>query len=163
VGGPERTFSPASERVVDGRVGSVDRRHKEGPPPPPPDAAADPEPGMIARMRRPLFVKYHSFAVCARSLPGITIGSRVKPDAPYSPLEQPGFSLALIYPSAQKGCSETLGSRSFSEVQVLSFVVRLLYDGGSEARNRRRSDRMSLVSREDPSYKLRHSAAHVLA
>jgi hypothetical protein len=34
---------------------------------------------------------------------GIIIGSRVKPDAPYSPLlEQPGFSLAPIHPSAWK-------------------------------------------------------------
>jgi hypothetical protein len=30
---------------------------------------------MIAKTRAPLFVKYHSFAVCTHCLPGITIGS----------------------------------------------------------------------------------------
>ena len=86
--GHARGLFPTSERGVDGRVGSVDRRYKEGPPPPPPDTAADPEPGMIAKMRGPqcpLSVKNPSFAVCACSLPGITIGYSVKLDASYSP------------------------------------------------------------------------------
>jgi hypothetical protein len=49
---------------------------------------------MIAMTRDTLSVKDHSFAVCADCLPGITIGSRVKLGAPYSPLqERPGFSL----------------------------------------------------------------------
>jgi hypothetical protein len=45
----------------------------EGRPPPPPDVAADPKPGMIAKIRGPISVKDHSFAVYARSLLGGTL------------------------------------------------------------------------------------------
>ena len=45
-----------------------------GQPPPPPDVAADPKPGMIAKIRSPLSVKDHSFAVYARCLLGGTLG-----------------------------------------------------------------------------------------
>jgi hypothetical protein len=63
-------------------------------------------------------VKNHSFAECARSLPGITIGSRVKPDAPTFPLlEQPGFSLALIHRSAWKVNSANFAQTAFSKVR----------------------------------------------
>jgi hypothetical protein len=45
---------------------------------------------------------------------GITIGSRVKPDAPDSPLlEQPGFSLASIHPTEQKRFSTNFAVTEF--------------------------------------------------
>jgi hypothetical protein len=120
---PERTSPQPRKRVVGGGGGSVDRRQR-GPAAPPPGVTADPEPGMIAKTRGPLSVKDHSFAVRAHRLPGITIESREKPGAPYSPLlEQPGFSLASIRPTeTQKGYSanfafKSLPLKAFSEVR----------------------------------------------
>jgi hypothetical protein len=76
-----------------------------GQPPPPPDVAADPEPGMIAMTRDTLSVKDHSFAVCADCLPGITIGSRVKLGAPYSPSRSGPAFLSSILECLNRGCA----------------------------------------------------------
>jgi hypothetical protein len=73
---------------------------------------------MIAKLRGPLSVKNHSFAVYACSLSGNTIGSRVKPDAPYFPplLEQPGFLLAPFTRPTQKQGSTNFALTAFYEV-----------------------------------------------
>jgi hypothetical protein len=84
-----------SEVRLDGVLGrSVHRRRKEGPPPPPPGVAADPKPGMIAKMRGPLSVKNHSFAVYARTRLGTTIRSSFS-RAPLIPLQ--GSAARLFY------------------------------------------------------------------
>jgi hypothetical protein len=60
---------------------------------------------MIAKTRGPLSVKDHSFGVCAHCLPGITIGTREKPGAPYSPLQERPASLSSILDRLQRGCA----------------------------------------------------------
>src|SRR5919112_2758528 len=86
-------------------------------PPPPPDAAADPEPGMIAKMRGPLSVKNHSFAVCARPLPVLQSAPEKSRALLISPLqEQPGFSLGSIH--------STDAEEIFSELLRVDGVLR---------------------------------------
>jgi hypothetical protein len=106
--GPERTFSPTSERMVDGRGGSVDRRQR-GSAASPSRCSGRPGAGHDSKDARSPLCERSLFAVCAHCLPDITIGSRVKPDAPYPPSwSSPALLLPLFTQLTQKGFSTRL-------------------------------------------------------
>jgi hypothetical protein len=92
-----------------------------GQPPPPPDVAADPKPGMIAKIRSPLSVKDHSFAVYARCLLGGTLGFRNSRTVLISPLlERPAFLFPLFGRLTWKYYSEKFAYTAFSEIRPVS-------------------------------------------
>ena len=94
--GPEFIFSPTAERVVHGRVGSVDRRHQKGRAASPSRCSGRPGAGHDSKDARPLLCE-KSLICSMRSAPaGITIGSRVKPGAPYFP--PPGAARLFSWP-----------------------------------------------------------------
>src|SRR5215218_11307877 len=129
---PFQTVSvfPTSERVVDGGGGLVDRRYKEGPPPPPPDIAADPEPGMIAKMRGPLPPLCEKSLICSmrlfaprlQSTPELSRTLLIPPS-----WSSPAFLLPLFTQPTQKRFSTNFALTEFSEVRHFLGVLRGVY------------------------------------
>jgi hypothetical protein len=105
--GHARSLSPTSERVVDGPVGSVDRPHEKGRAASPSRCSGRPAAGHDSKDARPPLCEKSLICSMCSAPAGITIDSRVKPDASYFPpsWSSPAFLLALFTQPTQKRVS----------------------------------------------------------